>query len=235
MQTDVVILDELTRFESDGLSLEGRLAYPESANPTFAALIAGAHPLLGGREENNVADAVRTGLAAAGAVAMTFNYRGVGGSEAGGFDWERMIADFWREGRVPEEQLWLSDAKNALNHLRTIIDAPKVLVGYSFGCWVISQLAAAANPPATILISPNPTQHDLSGVDTASAPLLVVSSDNDFSCPLDSLQAWFTERHDPKRHALLPGAEHFFRQREAEVVENVCNFLNECGVMGTSA
>lgn len=225
MQVDSTIFEEITRFESDSLTLEGRISYPASIMPACAVLIAGAHPLLGGREENNVVDAVRHGVARTGALTMTFNYRGVGNSEKGNLDWQRMIADFWREGRVSEEACWQRDTENAIDHLSELIDAPLVLIGYSFGCWVVSRLVEANAPLATICISPNPNQHDLSGLDSQTSPILVISSDNDFSCSPDDMRRWLESRTENLQHRLIPGAEHFFRARESEVVAETCAFL----------
>lgn len=199
--------------------LNGQLAYPESGRPHWAALIVGAHPLLGAKPGNNIVDALRSSLAMNGAVTMSFSYRGTGASDSGNLDWQRMISDFWRDSHVAEESTWLEDGRSALEFLRTVVRSPIVLVGYSFGCWIVSCLHATRNAAAAVFISPNPTQHDLSGINAGGIPLLVISSDNDFSCPVEILRSWFDSLHNPKTHVLIPQGEHFFRGREAEVAE----------------
>ncbi|MCA9255109.1 MAG: alpha/beta fold hydrolase [Phycisphaerales bacterium] len=226
------ILEERLRFESDGLSLEARLAYEQHIQPACAALIAGAHPLLGGHAENNVAQSLRSDLAAAGVATMTFNYRGVIRDDGSDLDWSRMVSEFWERGSVPEEALWWRDAKSALRELRRCVEVPIVLVGYSFGCWIVSRLIDCASPAAVICVSPNPGQHDMPALRRNRGPLLVVSSDDDFSCSLDELRRWFADLPAPKQHTLIPQAEHFFRGREREVSAAATTFLVDAGLLG---
>lgn len=227
MHVDVPTLDELIRIQRDSICLDARLTYAASGSPLFAALVVGAHPLLGGHADNNVVNALRSGLAANSAIAMSFNYRGVGGSEPTDMDWPRMISEFWKSASVPEERLWIEDGHIAVRRLRELTEAPIVLVGYSFGCRVVSDLANSETTLATICVSPNPTQNDLSGLETRTGPLLVISSDNDFSCPLETIATWFSQLSGPKHNLLIPNAEHFFRCREGEVVDGCLEFLRE--------
>lgn len=222
------VFDERVQFNSGGIALRGQLCYPTSGKPALAALLLGAHPLLGGDANNNVLHALREGLAGRGMTTFSFDYRGTGGSDAGGLDWERMIGDFWRDNRVPEESLWIADARAAFEWLRAAVDAPRALIGYSFGCRVLAELAASCAAQALVCVSPNPAQHDLSRIEDARVPLLVLSSDNDFSCPFHVLEDWFNAVRPPKERRLIAGAEHFFRGREQEVVEAVSSFLADC-------
>lgn len=227
MHVDAPILDELIRIQCDSLCLDAQLTYAASGSPRFAALVVGAHPLLGGHADNNVVNALRSGLAAHNAIAMSFNYRGVGGSDPTDLDWPRMISEFWKSASVPEEGLWIEDGHFALRRLRKLTQAPIVLVGYSFGCLVVSDLATSEATLATICVSPNPSQHDLSGLETRTGPLLVISCDNDFSCPSETIANWFAQISGPKHHLLIPDAEHFFRCREGEVVNGCLAFLHD--------
>ena len=129
-------------------------------------------------------------------------------------DSQRMISDFWKDNRVFEESLWLEDGRSALHHFKSAVTCPVVLIGYSFGCWVVSELSISSRPAAIVCVSPNPTQHDLSGLSAAAAQLRVISSDNDFSCSLEAMQTWFCKLQPKKHHTLIPQAEHFFRGRE---------------------
>lgn len=229
-QMDTDILEERIIIPGGPVPLAGRIAYPSSGQPGAVALIAGAHPLLGGHTENNIVDTVRTRLAAAGAMAMSFDYRGINRDDGSALDWQRMISEFWNAGRVPEEQLWLDDAEIAMTHCRALLEVPIVLVGYSFGGWIVSRLAERTTPAAVICISPNPAQHDLGGLDTSDMPRLVISSDNDFSCSPEDMRNWLSGLSGEVRHVLLPGAEHFFRQRESDVADAAVRFLIDIGL-----
>ncbi|MFQ5424659.1 MAG: alpha/beta hydrolase [Phycisphaerae bacterium] len=210
-----------------GRALEGRLAYPLDHQPVLCSLIAGPHPLLGGDLQNNVVQALLAGLADAGAVALAFNYAGVGRSEGGPADWPAIVSAFWRDGRFDEERLWVEDAAAALTFLRRSHDRCPVLIGYSFGCWTAVNNLHAADPAAVVLISPNPTQHTFDALGDFDGPLLVVHSNNDFSCAETDLVAWFETLRPPKSRVLIRAGEHFFRGEEREVVGTVLAFLRD--------
>lgn len=203
--------------------LQGRITYPELARPVCAVLLAGAHPLLGGNMTNNVISALRVRLAILGCIALSFEYCKPGDSSPN--TWTALLTEFWQTHHVSLESLWQKDARSAARFLRGTNPAPLVLVGYSFGCWAIAEMAATFDPAALILISPNPSDHDLSAASTVAAPLLVVSSDNDFSCTPDQLRIWLDSLRGPHAMCSINGAEHFFRGRETELVDRIAHFL----------
>jgi fermentation-respiration switch protein FrsA (DUF1100 family) len=51
-----------------------------------------------------------------------------------------------------------------------------------------------------------------------------VTGDRDHVCPLSVLQDLLTKCPEPKALALIPGADHFFLGREAEVAAEVVTF-----------
>lgn len=217
------ILEERIRLTAGEQVVDGLIAYPSTGRPRFSALIAGAHPLLGGGAGNNIVKMLREGLSSTGAT-FAMDYP-MPSSAEGSERWERMVSEFWRTSHVPEERHWLDGGRLAFEQLQRIIDAPIVLIGYSFGCWVASELAASTGVHAVICISPNPGEHELSGLNSRKAPLLIVASDNDFSCPAPTLRDWYQPIAKPKRLDVLSGAEHFFRGRESEVLGAVRSFL----------
>jgi len=194
-------------------------------------LIAGAHPLLGGNMQNNVTTALRRGLAQQGAAALTFEYRRPTNSDTNDVSWPALIDEFWRTHHVACEPVWRRDSGDALRFLRHAVSASTVLVGYSFGCWSLAELSASNSAAALVCISPNPNDHDLETLRSASAPLLVVTSDNDFSCTLDRLMEWYESLRGPKALECRPGAEHFFRGREDEIVRIVAGFLQSLNLL----
>lgn len=222
-------LEEHVSIPGDGITLDGRLAYSENLRPACTVLLAGAHPLLGGNMSNNVVSALRAGLAARGAVALSFEYRQP--ADASPDVWAAMLTEFWQSHHVKHEAQWRDDACSAARYLQRICAAPMVLIGYSFGCWAIGKSAAAPGSAAIVFVSPNPVDHDLSAIDTASAPFLVITSDNDFSCTPGQLRIWLDSLDGSYTNRELSGAEHFFRGRETELVDVIAGFLRSAGLI----
>jgi alpha/beta superfamily hydrolase len=220
------ITEELVTIPSNGARLAGCLSYQSDGRPGCAVLIAGAHPLLGGNSNNNVSTAMRRGLARRGLATLSFEYQPPLPPAHASIDWNSLLSEFWRTSHVSHEAAWLADSAAALRFLNDAVVAPSVLIGYSFGCWSVAELAKEGAAAALICISPNPLDHDLAGLKNAGSPILVITSDNDFSCPPDRLDAWFETLRTPKSLERLASAEHFFRRREEELVGIVADFLS---------
>ncbi len=227
--TDVLV--ERITFPGSGHTLDGCLAYQANSNPRWRCLIAGPHPLLGGNLDNNLTRVLANGFADAGAVAMTFDYGGVGESGGGPSDWPTAISGFWRDGSIPEEDGWREDAVGALAWLAKESPAlPLVMVGYSFGCWVAACTAAENDPIGLVLISPNPARHDFSALSKTTVPLLVLSSDQELDVDADELQRFGDAIREPKFRKTIPAGEHFFRGRETLVLSETLEFLRRHGI-----
>src|SRR5579863_3562515 len=108
--------------------LEALLEEPEDAAPREAALVCHPHPQHGGTMHNKVVYRVARGLRRAGAVALRFNYRGVGASQ----------------GAYAQGEGELDDARAALAYLRARYpNVPFTLAGFSFGSRIVLRLACA--------------------------------------------------------------------------------------------
>jgi alpha/beta superfamily hydrolase len=220
------IFEERIVIAAHGRTIEGTLAYRLAPEPTWACLLAGPHPLLGGEMGNNVVRALVARAAEAGAVVLSFNYAGVGESEGGPTDWPAAVSTFWREASVPEELQWREDASAALHDLVNVCGArPCVAIGYSFGCWAIAEAATLHPVRALVLISPNPARHDFAALDQIDTPVLVLHSDNEIECSPEQLAQWYQVLREPKRLCRIAAAEHFFRNHENEVANAVVEFL----------
>ncbi len=229
------VCEERVAIRRDGGSLEGVLTYAFDVAPSWGVLIAGPHPFLGGDLKNNVVKALSRNLAAAGAVTLAFNYGGIGeGGEDGLTDWSAAISAFWKEGRIEEESGWIHDTEAAIVALHGWCDRPLVLVGYSFGCWAISENVGDQAACAVILLSPNPGKHAFDGLDRCDAPLLVLHTDNDFACGVDEVVTWFDGLREPKTRRLLSAGEHFFRGSETALVEAILEYLKELKLEGVT-
>ena len=216
---------EAAEFPSGGLTLEGRLAYPEAGPARGAVVIAGPHPLLGGDVDNNVVAALTAGLARRGFAALAFNYRGVGRSTGPAPDVGDHLAEFWATSHAAVEPGYRDDFVAAVEYLRNVAGpaAPVGLVGYSFGC---SLLPAAAGR-SMVLIAPTVGTHDYEAFAAHAGPLLVIAPDGDFAADAAGLGRWFDRLPEPKR--LLRGRwdDHFFRGHEDWLAETVAEFLAE--------
>ncbi|MCP4249946.1 MAG: hypothetical protein GY778_23130 [bacterium] len=232
MLTDTAVIEENVCIQGQGRMLEGLLAYP-TQQASCSALIAGPHPFLGGDMRNNVVSALLTALASQGAVTLAFNYGGVGGSEGGPTDWPAVMSAFWKEGTFQEEQDWAGDAGSALAALQQWCDLPLVLIGYSFGCRAMADNLSASPAKAVILISPNPKQHAYEQLAGCPAPLLLIHSDNDFTCGAPEMIAWVKSIREPKTRIQLSAGEHFFRGHEEVVTDTVLEFLRQHDMLTT--
>ncbi len=222
--TEENVIEERVRILGRNRMLEGVLTYP-TGRATCSVLIAGPHPFLGGDIRNNVVATLSKSLASQGAVVLTFNYGGVGRSEGGPTDWPAVMSEFWKHGTFKEEQGWAEDTDSAIFALRQWCASPPVLVGYSFGCWTIVNCLRKEKFQSIVLISPNHKQHTFTPLCICSAPLLLIHSDNDFTCSECETKAWFDSVREPKTRIQLPAGEHFFRGHEAEVASTVAKFL----------
>jgi alpha/beta superfamily hydrolase len=220
---------EEVRFPAGPYRLQGDLAYPESAPPWGAAVLAGPHPLLGGNMHNNVVRALGDGLAERGLLTLRFNYRGVGHSEGPPADVARHLAQFWSTGHVPGEMDLHQDVQAAATHLGGVADAglPLALVGYSFGCALLARVCVDRPRPALVLIAPTVTKHDYEPLLDVPGPKLVVASEDDFATDAGRLRQWFGRLPEPRRLILRRFDNHFFRGHEGWLTGTVHDFLRD--------
>lgn len=223
------VIEERTRIPGHRGELAGILAYPAGATaaPRFGCLLVNPHPHMGGTMSNKLVSELAVGLAENAALTLRFDYAGVGESAgaAAGIDLAESMRAFWSSGSAPEDPLMVRDAADALEYLRGL-DAglPIALVGYSFGAYVIGQIA----PPdaaAAVVIAPTLRQHDFSMLRHRSFPLLLAHSDDDFATPLQTTRDWFDALAEPKQAHCVAGGQHFFRGREREIMLRCREFI----------
>jgi hypothetical protein len=160
---------------------------------------------------SNVVSAVAEALWDHDISTLRFNFRGTGASTGshGGGDTEA------------------ADVAAAVTYLLSCQRLAKLAVaGYSFGAGV-GLLAGATDARVTALvgIAPPVAHRDLSTLYTCTKAKLFVTGDKDHVCPLPVLQDVIARCPEPKALALIPGADHFFLGREAEVAEAVVTFV----------
>lgn len=166
------------------------------------AVIAHPHPLFGGTRDNKVVQTLARALVSLGFACWRPNFRGVG-SSAGDHD----------EGIGETDDLLAVVAVARADARGPGPDAPLVLAGFSFGCFVQTRVAAAlalAGSPAArlVLIAPAVSRFSLEPV---PAETLVVHGELDDVVPLSDALAWAGTQD--LAVSVVPGGDHFFNRK----------------------
>jgi len=202
----------------DGLTLEGDLREPEGA-PRGTAVICHPHPEHGGSKDHPLLWAIRNELAKRGWLVLSFNFRGVMGSE----------------GEHTGGEKETEDVKAAIDRVRGETDGPTVLVGWSFGANVA--IRHAMTDPRVVAVAlvglplgfdPVPVVElpDDEALRAWDVPVFLVTGDDDAICPVPGVLE-LSGRIPNADVRVFEGAGHFFRRREREPAEAVADFFDE--------
>ena len=208
---------EAIRFEtSDGLSLEGEIRTPDG-EPRGSAVICHPHPLGGGSKDHPILWALRNELARRGFAVISFNFRGVMGSE----------------GEFGGGEAEMEDVRAAIDTIRDRAGGPTFLAAWSFGAMValkealtddrVGALALVGFPLSDVSDVPRPELPSSEELGSIGRPVLFCVGEADQFSPLPELR---------RLVKLIPGAElavfsdtdHFFWRRERELAERVGAF-----------
>ena len=174
--------------------------------PRAVAVCCHPHPLFGGTLTNKVIHTVARSFVAQGAVAVRFNFRGVGASQGahdggiGETDDLVTVAE-WARARWPGLPLWLG--------------------GFSFGSYVALCAAARLAPALLVTVAPPVGRWDFSAIAAPACPWLVVQGSEDELVPAAGVVAWAQAAQPAVRIAMLDGATHFFHGRLHELQDAV--------------
>ena len=203
---------------ADGLSLEGRLALPDTP-PRGGVVLCHPHPQYGGSMSSKLIPAVQRALVAEGWAALRFNFRGVGRS-AGAFD----------DG-VGE----VDDVLGALRRVRDVAPDASTVVGWSFGALVgLNAVARDGAVPWYVGIAP-PVRRALTGrlplpaiadLDRWHARSLIVCGTEDPFCRPADAEELARQLPPPFEVRVVEGADHFFSERLDELAAIVTRFLD---------
>ena len=171
--------------------------------PRGVALVAHPQPLLGGSARHKVPHVLAHALRDQGWLSMRPNFRGVGGSE-GRHD----------HGAGETEDLLLVAAQARADHP----GLPLALMGFSFGAYVQSHVAARlaerGDPARHVLLAGMPVGQVQDWRHYDPAPVehaWLVHGEFDERAGLQALLSWARERRQPV--FVVPGADHFFSGR----------------------
>lgn len=177
---------------------------PEGVKPEAAAVICHAHPLHGGMMHFKVIFRAAKALQSQGIAVLRFNFRGVGRSEG------------VHDGGLGEQD----DARAALSEMeRRLPGAPLLLGGFSFGSAMAARVTIDdARVKAVIVLGFPITRLDsTANLARIRQPRLFVQGSDDEFGPGPAIRALVASLPEPKRLAIVEGADHFFTGRLDEL------------------
>jgi len=181
--------------------LEGILDGPLVGEPSAVAVICHPHPQFGGTMTNKVVHTLAKSFTELGAVAVRFNYRGVGASEgtydeANGETLDALAAIEWVRKRWPSLPLWLG--------------------GFSFGGGVAIRAAVQVHPQRLVTVAP---AIRLVSVEVANlhSTWLIVQGENDDLVNAADIRQWAASLQPPPELVVVPGVDHFFHGRLSDL------------------
>lgn len=190
--------------------LEALLEKPSSPEKKIIAIICHPHPLHGGTMNNKVVTTLVRACQALGAIAIRFNFRGVGASE-GSYDQAQGEQDdlkaviTWATDKYPDYQLWLA--------------------GFSFGSYIAARVATQIKAAQLISIAPPVQNFDFQSLPTLECPWLVVQGEADEVVSAEAVFEWLASRPEEPQLIKMPGVGHFFHGQLIELREAITQAL----------
>jgi uncharacterized protein len=183
--------------------LEATLWTSSVADPDFAAVVCHPHPLFGGTMHNKVVYQTARALHDRGAPVLRFNFRGTGLSEG--------VHD---KGRGEQD-----DVRAALDYLASEFPAkPLLLAGFSFGSSVGLRVGCVDSRVHRLIGLGLPVDNvDMNFLRSCAKPKLLIQGGNDQFGSRAAIEALFAVLPEPKRLAIIDGADHFFTGHLGEV------------------
>ena len=201
---------------SDGLSLEAEIRMPEGS-PRASAVICHPHPLGGGSKDHPILWAIRNELARRGFAVLSFNFRGVMGSE----------------GSFGGGEAEVEDVRAAIDTIRERVDGPTFVAGWSFGAMValneavtdhrVAALALVGVPAGESIDVPRPDLPSSEELANLNRPVLFCVGEADQYAPLPEFKR-LVKLVPGAELAVFPDTDHFFWRRERELAERIGSF-----------
>lgn len=200
-------MSEATQFDGAAGTIEGLLDRPREAAHAVA-IICHPHPLFQGTMHNKVAYMLARACTDAGALALRFNFRGVGASsgvhdEGDGETDDAVSAADWLCAQHPGLPLWLG--------------------GFSFGGMVALRAALRLTPARLVTVAPSVKQ--LAGAARPDCPWLLAQGDADDVVGTKAVLDW-AQAHQPQPDIeRFAGVGHFFHGSLTDLRTTVSDWL----------
>lgn len=177
--------------------------YPQ---PRAIAVCCHPHPLFGGAMTNKVIHTVARSFVSSGAIAIRFNFRGVGASAGVHDNGRGELADLlgvvaWARTRWPDQPLWLG--------------------GFSFGAWVVLRAHASLHPQLLVTVAPPIGRWSFDDVEQPRSPWLVIQGSQDELVDAQTVRRYASTLAPQVDYVEIAGADHFFHGRLHEVRDEV--------------
>ncbi len=199
-----------------GGRIEARYHHEGAADAPIA-LILHPHPQFGGTMNNQIVYSLYYTFVQRGFSVLRFNFRGVGRSQG-----------YWDGG--PGE---LADAASALDWLQIVKPDAKYcwIAGVSFGTWIAMQLLMRRPEiDGFICVAPPSNLYDFSFLAPCPSSGLMINGDKDRVVPSNSVAELSVKLKTQKgikiEHQVVPGANHFFENKTAELEKAVGDYLD---------
>jgi uncharacterized protein len=193
--------------------LEALLWTTAAVESHAVALVCHPHPLFGGTMHNKVVFQATKTLHRRGLPVLRFNFRGTSLSEG-------------EHDRGHGEQ---DDVRAALDYLaREFHGRPILLAGFSFGSWVGMRVGCSDERVAELIGIGLPVDNvDMNFLRGCTKQKLILQGGNDQYGSLANLEPLFSVIPEPKRLAVIEGADHFFTGRLDEAGAAIDAWLDE--------
>jgi alpha/beta superfamily hydrolase len=177
----------------------------DTSAPQAVAVICHPHPLEQGTMHNKVVTTLARAFVRLGALAVRFNFRGVGSSagryaDGAGERDDALAAVAFCHARWPSRPLYLG--------------------GFSFGAAVALAIAARAMPQGLVTVAP-PVERLPENFVAPTCPWVLVHGTADEVVPLKPVLEFCSALAAPPRVVLVEGAGHFFHGRLPALAEAV--------------
>ena len=194
--------------------LEGVIHSPTNTGPAPAILL--CHPQPASSDMNDsLTVALARGLAAAGIIAIRFNFRGVGKSQ----------------GQQTDGRLEPLDLAGAIDFalVQPEINPAKIgVIGHGFGAQIALLYAPFDMRVRTIVAISLPLFRIAGGFPRAfERPKLFVTGEFDEICPLYKLEPFVEQQVGPKGIKVITGARHLMRGYEEQASSAIINYVKK--------
>jgi uncharacterized protein len=191
--------------------LEATLWTSALAEPPFVAVVCHPHPLYGGTMHNKVVFQTAKALHERGASVLRFNFRGVEKSEGS------------HDNGLGEQD----DVRAALDYLAAEFPGRPILVaGFSFGSRVGLMVGCGDSRVDRLIGLGLPVDNvDMAFLRGCAKPKLVIQGGSDQFGSRAALEALFATLPEPKKIAIVEGADHFFAGHLDEVAAAIDAWL----------